>query len=107
MQRKRSIEPSIESLPTSNNAQREQTVIFNVTPTAANDVFFGNPMRNTSDTKRFVKLIRFALSGAIVGVALAGLFARWFGYDDGASKDIIGASFGFAVVMAFKILHFI
>lgn len=76
-------------------------------PLASNDASKGHTMDNVQDTKRIVKLIRFALSGAIMGVALSGLFTRWLGYDDAVSKDLVGASFGFLSVMAFKIFHLI
>lgn len=59
----------------------------------------------SAEAKRILRLIRYALSGAIVGVAIAGITARFLGYAEVDASDVVGASLGFAAVIIFKMLH--
>lgn len=62
-------------------------------------------MANAIQTKKNLRMLRLACSGAIVGVAVAGLLARSIGVDDSAAKDVLGATTGFATVILIKVLH--
>jgi hypothetical protein len=52
--------------------------------------------------------LRLALSGAIVGAALAGIFSPLFGFRaDDLAVDLVGAIFGFVAVAGVKAAHLI
>jgi hypothetical protein len=51
-----------------------------------------------------LRILRLALSGALAGVALAGVIT---GDSDRMMYDILGASLGFAAVCTLKVLHFV
>ena len=49
---------------------------------------------------RTIKLLRFATSGAVVGIALAGILAAGIGMDDSShAADSLGALVGFAATI--------
>lgn len=58
---------------------------------------------SADDAARFLRLIRFALCGAIVGTALVGVFAPAVG--PAWITDLVGAGVGFAGVIAVKVTH--
>lgn len=51
-----------------------------------------------------LRLVRLALSGALVGVAIAGLIS---GDGDRMLYDLLGASTGFVAVFVVKALHIV
>lgn len=63
--------------------------------------------RRMDSARDRVRLIRLALSGAVLGVALVGVIARALGYPDNMGADVAGAGVGFASVLAFKFLHLV
>jgi phosphate/sulfate permease len=52
-----------------------------------------------------LRLVRYALSGALVGVAAAGVVAWAFGIPQHDIHDLIGAGAGFSIVLLIKALH--
>lgn len=54
-----------------------------------------------------LRLIRYALSGALVGVAAAGVFAWAFGIPQHDIHDLVGAGAGFSIVLLIKALHLV
>lgn len=65
----------------------------------------GLKMYSVRRTKTIVREIRYALCGAIVGVAIVGILGRHLGIDEGNVKDIVGAVIGFGTVLAVQLLH--
>ena len=55
---------------------------------------------------RTIKLLRFATSGAVIGIAVAGILTATIGMDDSShAADSLGALVGFAAtVLAAKLL---
>jgi hypothetical protein len=51
-----------------------------------------------------LRILRLALSGALAGVAIAGVIS---GDGDRMLYDILGAGVGFAAVCTLKVLHFV
>jgi hypothetical protein len=68
--------------------------------------FFMGDHDRADSTTRVIRALRLALSGAVVGAAIAGLFSRGFG---GATEHVTawGAGLGFIVVAAIKCAHLI
>ena len=54
-----------------------------------------------------VRLVRLALSGALLGVAAVGIVARGLGHSGHFGLDLAGAGAGFAAVLIFKLSHFV
>lgn len=54
-----------------------------------------------------LRMLRYALSGALVGVAAAGLYAWAFGIPQRDLHDLIGAGAGFSIVLLIKALHLV
>jgi hypothetical protein len=65
-----------------------------------------NAIRNMNGGKtiRVLRVVRLALSGAIVGAAFVGIF---FPHAAGLSVDAFGAGAGFATVLLVKAAHLI
>lgn len=53
-----------------------------------------------------LRLIRLALGGAIVSVAIANVYGRYAGYT-GMEHEGIAAGTGFIAVLGLKLVHFI
>lgn len=54
------------------------------------------------DWEQSLRTFRYALSGALAGVALAGLAAWAFGAEQRDLHDLVGAAFGFVAVLGAK-----
>lgn len=73
--------------------------------------FFGHLMRSAAMQRPatsnipILRLIRYALSGALAGVAVAGILAWAMGAPQRDFHDLVGAGLGFAAVILIKAMH--
>jgi len=97
--------PVRHPLPHKPIIRAELAMNSNVISNMSGNMNLGNKMHKVQNTKKVVRLIRYALCGAIVGVAVTGLIGRYFGLDGDNIKDIFGAAVGFTAVIAVNIFH--